>query len=191
MRWSRTPRSKRAPARSASASTPRARAISASSRASSATGRSSRSGRTAALEIITVEELEPHGLAAPHVVANILAASALVRSFGVPVGVIHDALGEFRLDAHRIETVAVAGGIRWIDDSKATNPHAAEASLRAFGSVVWVVGGLLKGVDADALVAAHVERLRAAIVIGVDRGALVGGVPPTRARTAALRGGVG
>jgi UDP-N-acetylmuramoylalanine--D-glutamate ligase len=129
--------------------------------------------RTAALEIITVEELEPHGLAAPHVVANILAASALVRSFGVPVAVIHDALGEFRLDAHRIETVAVAGGIRWIDDSKATNPHAAEASLRAFRSVVWVVGGLLKGVDADALVAAHVERLRAAIVIGVDRAALV------------------
>ena len=129
--------------------------------------------RTAALEIITVDELEPRGLGAPHIVANILAASALARSFGVPVGIIHDALGGFRLDAHRIETVAEAGGIRWIDDSKATNPHAAEASLRAFGRVVWIVGGLLKGVDADALVAAHVARLRAAIVIGVDRAALV------------------
>ncbi|MEF3405003.1 UDP-N-acetylmuramoyl-L-alanine--D-glutamate ligase [Agromyces sp. CCNWLW203] len=129
--------------------------------------------RSAALEIITLDELEPRGLAAPHVVANILAASALARSFGVPVGVIHDALGTFRLDAHRIETVAVSGGIRWVDDSKATNPHAAEASLRAFGTVVWIVGGLLKGVDADALVAAHVARLRAAIVIGVDRAALV------------------
>ncbi|PWC04397.1 UDP-N-acetylmuramoyl-L-alanine--D-glutamate ligase [Agromyces badenianii] len=129
--------------------------------------------RSAALEIITLDELDPHGLAAPHVVANILAASALARSFGVPVGVIHDALGDFRLDAHRIETVAVAGGIRWVDDSKATNPHAAEASLRAFGTVVWIVGGLLKGVDADALVAAHVGRLRAAIVIGVDRALLV------------------
>ena len=105
--------------------------------------------------------------------ANILAASALARSYGVPVGVIHDALGDFRLDAHRIQTVAVAGGIRWIDDSKATNPHAAEASLRAFGRVVWIVGGLLKGVDVDALVAAHAERLRAAVVIGVDRAALV------------------
>ncbi|WP_139418415.1 UDP-N-acetylmuramoyl-L-alanine--D-glutamate ligase [Agromyces laixinhei] len=129
--------------------------------------------RTAALELITVDELEPRGLAAPHVVANILASSALVRSFGVPVGVIHDALGEFRLDAHRIETVAVSGGIRWVDDSKATNPHAAEASLRAFGKVVWIVGGLLKGVDADALVADHAARLRAAIVIGVDRSELV------------------
>lgn len=129
--------------------------------------------RTAALELITVDELEPRGLAAPHVVQNILAASALVRSYGVPVGVIHDALLDFRLDAHRIETVALAGGIRWIDDSKATNPHAAEASLRAFGRVVWIVGGLLKGVDADALVAAHAARLRAAVVIGRDRAALV------------------
>ncbi|GAA1771147.1 UDP-N-acetylmuramoyl-L-alanine--D-glutamate ligase [Agromyces humatus] len=129
--------------------------------------------RTAALEITTLDELEPRGLAAPHVVANILAASALARSFGVPVAVIHDALGEFRLDAHRIETVAFAGGIRWIDDSKATNPHAAQASLAAFGTVVWIVGGLLKGVDVDSLVAAHVARLRAAIVIGVDRAALV------------------
>jgi UDP-N-acetylmuramoylalanine--D-glutamate ligase len=128
---------------------------------------------TAALEITTVAELEPRGLAAPHIVQNVLAASALTRSYGVPVGVIHDALLDFRLDAHRIETVAVGGGIRWIDDSKATNPHAADASLRAFGHVVWIVGGLLKGVDADALVAAHVDRLRAAVVIGRDRAELV------------------
>ncbi|MFF2369015.1 UDP-N-acetylmuramoyl-L-alanine--D-glutamate ligase [Agromyces sp. NPDC058110] len=128
---------------------------------------------SSALEIITVDELEPRGLAAPHIVANILAASALVRAAGVPVGVIHDALGEFALDAHRIQTVALSGGIRWVDDSKATNPHAAEASLRAFPRVVWIVGGLLKGVDVDALVAAHARRLRAAVVIGVDRAALV------------------
>lgn len=129
--------------------------------------------RTAALEITTVAELDARGLAAPHVVQNILAASALARAAGVPVDVIHDALERFRLDAHRIETVALAGGIRWIDDSKATNPHAAEASLRAFGTIVWIVGGLLKGVDADALVAAHVQRLRAAVVIGRDRAALM------------------
>ncbi|MRG61520.1 UDP-N-acetylmuramoyl-L-alanine--D-glutamate ligase [Agromyces sp. CFH 90414] len=128
--------------------------------------------RTAAFELATLDELEPLGLSAPHVVANILAASALVRSYDVPVPVVHDALLDFRLDAHRIQTVALAGGVRWIDDSKATNPHAAEASLRAFGTVVWIVGGLLKGVDADALVAAHVARLRAAIVIGRDRSAL-------------------
>jgi len=129
--------------------------------------------RSTALEIITVAELEPRGLDAPHIVQNILAAAALARAAGVPVGIIHDALGEFRLDAHRIETVAIAGGVRWIDDSKATNPHAAQASLTAFGRVVWIVGGLLKGVDADSLVAAHVGRLRAAIVIGKARDELV------------------
>jgi UDP-N-acetylmuramoylalanine--D-glutamate ligase len=65
--------------------------------------------------------------------------------------------------------VLESDGVAWVDDSKATNPHAAEASLRAFESVVWVVGGLLKGVDVGDLVARHVDRLRAAIVIGVDR----------------------
>ncbi|MWB98656.1 UDP-N-acetylmuramoyl-L-alanine--D-glutamate ligase [Agromyces seonyuensis] len=129
--------------------------------------------RTSALELTTREELGRHGLDAPHIVANILAASALARSFGVPVGVVHDALDEFRLDHHRIETVAASGGIRWIDDSKATNPHAAEASLKAFAPVVWIVGGLLKGVDVDELVAAHVPRLRAAVVIGRSRDELV------------------
>jgi UDP-N-acetylmuramoylalanine--D-glutamate ligase len=122
-----------------------------------------------AIELTTAEELASVGLAAPHIVANILAASALARSYDVPAEVIHDALTSFRLDEHRIEVVVEAGGIRWINDSKATNPHAADASLRAYDSVVWVVGGLLKGVDIDALVAAHVTRLRGAIIIGLDR----------------------
>ena len=122
-----------------------------------------------ALELTTLDELAAAGLAAPHLVANILAASALARSFGVETGVIHEVLKTFRLDAHRIETVASAGGVTWVDDSKATNPHAADASLRAFPSVVWIAGGLLKGVDVDELVAAHVSRLRAAVLIGVDR----------------------
>ena len=59
--------------------------------------------------------------------------------------------------------------MRWVDDSKATNPHAANASLRAFEHVVWVVGGLLKGVDLGMLVELHKSRLRAAIIIGVER----------------------
>jgi UDP-N-acetylmuramoylalanine--D-glutamate ligase len=122
-----------------------------------------------AIELITVDELVLLGLAAPHVIANILAASALTRSFNVDAGVIRTALETFRLDAHRIEVVATALDIRWIDDSKATNPHAADASLKAFDSVVWLVGGLLKGVDIDALVASHVGHLRGAIILGADR----------------------
>lgn len=124
---------------------------------------------TSAIELTTLGELAEAGLAAPHVVANILAASALARSYGVSAAVIRETLRAFSLDAHRIEVVCVEDGIRWIDDSKATNPHAADASLRAFDSVVWIAGGLLKGVDVDALVARHAVRLRAAVLIGADR----------------------
>lgn len=129
--------------------------------------------RNTALELTTVAELGRRGLAAPHVVADVLAAAALARSYGVSVETIHDALEAFRLDPHRIELVADAAGVTWVDDSKATNPHAADASLRAYPSVVWIVGGLLKGVDVDELVATHASRLRAAVVIGVDRDRLL------------------
>jgi UDP-N-acetylmuramoylalanine--D-glutamate ligase len=127
---------------------------------------------TSAIELITLDELRTVRLDAPHIVANILAASALARSFGVAPAIIHDALSQFQLDEHRIQLVADVDGIAWVDDSKATNPHAADASLRAFGSVVWIAGGLLKGVDIDELVGAHAARLRAAVLIGRDRDAL-------------------
>jgi UDP-N-acetylmuramoylalanine--D-glutamate ligase len=125
--------------------------------------------RNSALELTTVDELAEAGLSAPHVVANILAASALARSAGVEPGAIREALRTFRLDAHRIEVVAVADGVTWVDDSKATNPHAAASSLAAFPGAVWVVGGLLKGVDISDLVASRGPGTKAAVVIGVER----------------------
>lgn len=125
--------------------------------------------RTSALELTTVAELAELGLAAPHVVANILAAAALARSLDVPPAAIRDALRGFRLDPHRIEVVAIAAGITWVDDSKATNPHAAASSLAAYPGAVWIVGGLLKGVDIADLVAGRGRAAKAAIVIGVDR----------------------
>jgi UDP-N-acetylmuramoylalanine--D-glutamate ligase len=124
---------------------------------------------TTALEITTSAELESVGLGAPHSMANVLAASALTRSLGVAPGVIRTALDSFSMDSHRTEIVATADEIVWIDDSKATNPHAADAALRAQDSVVWIVGGLLKGVDVDELVRQHAHRLSAAILIGLDR----------------------
>lgn len=122
-----------------------------------------------ALEITTVETLRNNGLASPHIVANILAAAALARAYGASIDAVAETLQHFRLDAHRIEVVATANGVTWIDDSKATNPHAASASLAANESVVWIVGGLLKGVNIDELVAAHATRLRGAVIIGKDR----------------------
>ncbi len=125
--------------------------------------------RHSALELTTIEELAEVGLAAPHSVQNVLAACALARSVGIEPAVIRDALREFRIDHHRTELVAVHADVRWIDDSKATNPHAANAALSAFDSVVWIVGGLLKGVDIDTLVSQHADRLAAVVIIGVDR----------------------
>ncbi|WP_439594195.1 UDP-N-acetylmuramoyl-L-alanine--D-glutamate ligase [Microbacterium sp.] len=129
--------------------------------------------RTSALELTTLADLAARGLAAPHIVANILAAAALARSLDVPPEAIRDALEGFRLDPHRIEVVAVAAGVTWVDDSKATNPHAAASSLAAYPGAVWVVGGLLKGVDISDLVASRGSSAKAAIVIGADRSAVV------------------
>lgn len=128
---------------------------------------------TSALELTTVADLAAQGLAAPHVVSNILAASALARSLGVAPADIHDALDRFRLDPHRIQVIAAHRGVTWVDDSKATNPHAAGSSLAAYPGAVWVVGGLLKGVDVADLVRARGAGTRAAIVIGTERGEIV------------------
>ena len=127
----------------------------------------------AALELTTVAELSDTGLASPHNVSNVLAACALARAAGTPIETVRASLASFRLDQHRTEAVAFASEILWVNDSKATNPHAAQAALRSFGSVVWVVGGLLKGVDIDALVKDNAGRLRAAVVIGNDREAVL------------------
>ena len=122
-----------------------------------------------ALEIATLDDLSKIGVLTPHLMANAAAAVAMARSYGIDPADVRAALLDFRLDAHRIELVAEQDGIRWIDDSKATNPHAAAASLNSFEKVIWVVGGLLKGVDLNDLVKKFADRLSAAIVIGVDR----------------------
>jgi UDP-N-acetylmuramoylalanine--D-glutamate ligase len=124
--------------------------------------------RSSALELTTLTALDEAGLSAPHVVADVLAAAALARALDVDPRSIRDALAAFRLDAHRIEPIAEADGVRWVDDSKATNPHAAAASLGAFERVVWIAGGLTKGVDVAPLVEAAAGRLGGVVVIGRD-----------------------
>lgn len=122
-----------------------------------------------AFELVTVEELSERGIAAPHMVQNILAASALARSRGVEPAEIATAILNFRPSPHRAQRLGEHAGLHWIDDSKATNAHAADASLRAMQSVVWILGGQLKGVDIDELVRAHAAKLRGAVVIGAER----------------------
>jgi UDP-N-acetylmuramoylalanine--D-glutamate ligase len=105
----------------------------------------------------------------PHNVSNALAAAGLALSLDVPHEAIQKALQSFRPGRHRIETVHESEGVTWVDDSKATNPHAAAASLMSHLSVVWIAGGLAKGADMDALVERCASRIKAAILIGADR----------------------
>jgi len=121
--------------------------------------------QTSAAELCTIDDL---ATPAPHYVANALAAAALARSHSVPTEAVREALRGFRPDGHRIAPVGTYDGVTWIDDSKATNPHAALASLQAYEPVVWVAGGLAKGARFDDLVTRVRERLRGAVLIGRD-----------------------
>jgi UDP-N-acetylmuramoylalanine--D-glutamate ligase len=122
--------------------------------------------RDSALELAKVGDVSP---AAPHNVANALAAAALARSYGVPAAAVRKGLQTVNVGPHKIQIVLERNGVTWVDDSKATNPHAADAALRAFSSVIWIAGGQAKGTTFDDLVAAHRERLRGVVLLGVDR----------------------
>ncbi|CAL9273537.1 UDP-N-acetylmuramoylalanine--D-glutamate ligase [Streptomyces sp. SudanB5_2050] len=119
-----------------------------------------------AQELAEVSDVNPP---APHNIANALAAAALARAFGVPAAAVRDGLRAFTPDAHRIAHVADVDGVAYVDDSKATNTHATEASLAAYESIVWIAGGLAKGATFDELVAGAAKRLRGAVLIGADR----------------------
>ncbi|MER6604601.1 UDP-N-acetylmuramoyl-L-alanine--D-glutamate ligase [Streptomyces sp. NPDC000927] len=119
-----------------------------------------------AQELAEVSDVVP---AAPHNVANALAAAALARAFGVDPAAVRDGLRAFRPDPHRIEHVADVADVAYVDDSKATNTHAAEASLAAYDPIVWIAGGLAKGATFDELVTGAAGRLRGVVLMGRDR----------------------
>ncbi|GAA4226617.1 UDP-N-acetylmuramoylalanine--D-glutamate ligase [Streptosporangium album] len=119
-----------------------------------------------ATELASFADIRPF---APHNVANALAAAALARSYGVPAEAVRQGLLEFVPDPHRMAQIARVGEVDYVDDSKATNPHAAAASLAAYPSIVWIAGGQLKGADVDELVRRAAPRLRGAVLLGVDR----------------------
>jgi UDP-N-acetylmuramoylalanine--D-glutamate ligase len=120
----------------------------------------------AAQELGLIADVHP---LAPHNVANALAAAALARAFGVPPTAVRDGLRSFVPAAHRIATVGTVDRVTYVDDSKATNAHAAQTSLTAYESIVWVAGGMAKGQEFDDLVVRARDRLRGVVLLGVDR----------------------
>jgi UDP-N-acetylmuramoylalanine--D-glutamate ligase len=116
--------------------------------------------------LVELDQLQVRG---PHNTVNALAAAALARAAGLDATAIGRGLAGFRGGAHRNVLVGSVDGVDFVDDSKATNPHAAGASLAAYPRVVWIAGGLLKGADVDPLVAAVAPRLAGVVLLGRDR----------------------
>lgn len=120
---------------------------------------------------LTVVDDQPL-LAGPNL-ANALAASALARAAGASAAAVAAGLAAFRPAPHRSVPVGEFGGIAYVDDSKATNAHAAAASFSGRSSVVWIAGGLAKGQQFHGLIRSVREQLRGVVLIGADR-ALIG-----------------
>jgi UDP-N-acetylmuramoylalanine--D-glutamate ligase len=131
-----------------------------------------------ALPLASITDLEHLvvGPVPPYLAFDALAAAALARAAGIGSGPIGEGLRSFALDAHRTTVVARVAGVAYVDDSKATNPHAARAALSgvAPGTAVWIAGGLPKGADFDPLVKEVASRLRAVVIIGLDPAPILG-----------------
>ncbi|MDX2357372.1 UDP-N-acetylmuramoyl-L-alanine--D-glutamate ligase [Dietzia sp. PP-33] len=119
------------------------------------------------VRLLPAVDVRPPG---PAGILDALAAAAVAMSVGAGADHVATALRGFTAGAHRAEFVDTVEGVRFVDDSKATNPHAARTSLLAGGSMVWLAGGLLKGADVDPLVAEVSEVLRGVVLMGRDRG---------------------
>jgi UDP-N-acetylmuramoylalanine--D-glutamate ligase len=116
--------------------------------------------------LLPAADVRPSG---PHNVANALAAAALAETVGVGRAEIAVGLHAFQPDPHRNQLIADRAGVRYVDDSKATNPHAAAAAMQSYRRIVWIAGGQLKGADVEPLVARFADRLAGAVLLGVDR----------------------
>lgn len=123
--------------------------------------------------LIAAEAIHPAG---PSGVSDALAAAALALSIGVQSAAIGRALRAFRPAAHRGEVVVSVDGIDFVDDSKATNPHAARAAIGAHRRVVLIAGGLLKGASVDDMIVASADRLAGVVAIGRDRDIIVAAI---------------
>jgi UDP-N-acetylmuramoylalanine--D-glutamate ligase len=129
-------------------------------------------------EIAAIDQLPQR---APHDLINALCAAAAALAVGANRNGVRKALRDFTRLHHRVEPVGKASGVQYVDDSKATNPHATLSALDGFDRVVLLAGGDSKGVDLGVLAQAK-DRLRAVVAIGdtpaeVERA--LGGVVPT------------
>jgi UDP-N-acetylmuramoylalanine--D-glutamate ligase len=101
-----------------------------------------------------------------HNLTNALAASGLALALGANPAAMARAVAAFTAGPHRLQHVGLIRGVHFVDDSKATNPHAAARALAAYKRIVWIAGGRNKGLAFDDLVEGAVDRLVGAVLIG-------------------------
>ena len=118
-----------------------------------------------AIDFAQLSDIRP---TVPHNVSNAMAAAGLALAIGISHEEIRTGLKNFTLDRHRLELVLEKNGISWVNDSKATNPHAAAAALTSHVSSIWIAGGLAKGAAMGPLIERCGKRIKAAILIGQD-----------------------
>lgn len=125
--------------------------------------------KTEATELAELDDVQP---AALHNVSNALAAAALARAYGIEPAAIKLGLQQFQPAAHRIAHVATVNGVKYIDDSKATNAHAAQNAINSFENVIWIAGGDAKGQDFTSLAKSVSKKIKAVVLLGRDRAAI-------------------
>ena len=104
-------------------------------------------------------------LQGPHNAQNVACAVAAVRILGLSDAQIEAGLRSFPGLPHRMEIVQTVRGVRYVNDSKATNPTSVAPALQAFDHVHWILGGLAKTAELDACLP-HLSHVKAAYVIG-------------------------
>lgn len=126
--------------------------------------------RDAEGKLLRVEEI---GLAGPHNVSNGLAAAAAALAAGVSPAAVASGLRSFRGLPHRLEDAGTVAGVRYVNDSKATNVASAIVALQAYDApIILIAGGRAKGEDFRPLARAARGRVRRCIFYGEAKGLL-------------------
>ena len=119
-------------------------------------------------------DLQNTVLKGPHNCFNATCAILVAQRLGVANAVIQEALESFVNDPHRLEQVATVNGIRYINDSKATNVDAVFYALQAVDEpIVWIVGGIDKGNNYESLIPLVTKKVKAVICMGLDNQKLI------------------
>jgi UDP-N-acetylmuramoylalanine--D-glutamate ligase len=121
--------------------------------------------RVSARDIAASDQARWPALQGPHNAQNIACAVAVARLVGLTEAEIESGLASFPGLAHRMEIVRTIGGIRYVNDSKATNPTSVAPALQAFPGIHWIAGGQAKTAELDACLP-HLAQVKAAYLIG-------------------------